>query len=37
MRVVDGKMVEGWTNLDELGLLQQLGVIPALGTAGVQS
>lgn len=27
-RVADGKVVEGWTNLDELGLLQQLGVIP---------
>jgi steroid delta-isomerase-like uncharacterized protein len=37
MRVVDGKVVEGWTNLDELGLLQQLGVIPALDTASVQS
>ncbi|HUG16887.1 MAG TPA: ester cyclase [Thermomicrobiales bacterium] len=28
-RIANGKLVEGWTNLDELGLLQQLGVIPA--------
>lgn len=28
-RVANGKIVEGWTNLDELGLMQQLGVIPA--------
>ena len=28
-RVADGKVVEGWTNLDSLGMLQQLGVIPA--------
>jgi steroid delta-isomerase-like uncharacterized protein len=27
-RFVDGKTVECWTNADELGLLQQLGVIP---------
>jgi steroid delta-isomerase-like uncharacterized protein len=27
-RFVDGKSVECWTNVDELGLLQQLGVIP---------
>ena len=27
-RFVDGKAVECWTNTDELGLLQQLGVIP---------
>lgn len=28
-RIVNGKVVECWTNMDELGLLQQLGVIPA--------
>ena len=28
-RLANGKVVEGWTNLDELGLLQQLGVMPA--------
>jgi steroid delta-isomerase-like uncharacterized protein len=27
-RLANGKVVEGWTNLDELGLMQQLGVIP---------
>ncbi len=27
-RVVDGKVVECWVNEDDLGLLQQLGVIP---------
>ncbi|MDX1687755.1 MAG: ester cyclase [Candidatus Promineifilaceae bacterium] len=30
-RVVDGKLVEGWTNADMLGLLQQLGAVPAAG------
>jgi len=28
-RVAGGKVVEGWTNFDLLGLLQQLGVLPA--------
>jgi predicted ester cyclase len=27
-RMKDGKLVEGWINLDMLGLMQQLGVIP---------
>jgi predicted ester cyclase len=33
-RVVDGKIVEGWGELDMLGLYQQIGVItlPAQGT-----
>jgi steroid delta-isomerase-like uncharacterized protein len=30
-RVADNKVVEGWTNLDSLGLLQQLGVVPRPG------
>jgi steroid delta-isomerase-like uncharacterized protein len=30
-RVEDGKAVEGWVNRDDMGLLQQLGVIPAPG------
>jgi steroid delta-isomerase-like uncharacterized protein len=30
-RIVDGKIVENWVNLDALGLLQQLGVIPPMG------
>ncbi len=33
-RVADGKLVEHWANLDQLGLLQQLGVIPQPGQAG---
>jgi predicted ester cyclase len=28
-RVEDGKLAEKWSNKDELGFLQQLGVIPA--------
>jgi steroid delta-isomerase-like uncharacterized protein len=32
-RIVDGKIVESWTNRDDLGVLQQLGVIPAPGQA----
>jgi steroid delta-isomerase-like uncharacterized protein len=27
-RIIDGKVVECWTNMDELGLLQQLGIVP---------
>jgi predicted ester cyclase len=27
-RIVDGRLVERWGNSDDLGLLQQLGVIP---------
>ena len=27
-RVVDGKAIECWTSADDLGLLQQLGVVP---------
>jgi steroid delta-isomerase-like uncharacterized protein len=28
VRMQDGKIVERWANVDELGLLQQLGVVP---------
>lgn len=28
-RIVDGKAVECWSNTDDLGMLQQLGVVPA--------
>jgi predicted ester cyclase len=28
-RVVDGKIAERWSLFDQLGMLQQLGVIPA--------
>ena len=31
IRVVNGKAVEEWLNNDDLGLLQQLGVVPAPG------
>jgi predicted ester cyclase len=30
-RVVDGKRVEGWAVADQLGLMRQLGAIPAPG------
>ena len=37
-RYSGGKTVEDWTNWDALGLLQQLGVVPALGQpAGARS
>lgn len=29
--ITDGKAVECWTNLDELGILRQLGVLPMPG------
>jgi len=32
-RIANGKAVEEWANADDLGLLQQLGVIPAPGQA----
>ncbi len=28
-RISDGKCVERWTNIDQLGMMQQLGIIPA--------
>lgn len=28
VRMADGKIAERWANVDELGLLQQLGVVP---------
>lgn len=31
IRIADGKIVEQWTEIDALGLLQQLGVIPSMG------
>ncbi len=30
-RIVDGKILEQWTEVDMLGLMQQLGLIPAPG------
>ena len=32
-KIVDGHIAESWTNWDTLGMLQQLGVVPALVTA----
>jgi steroid delta-isomerase-like uncharacterized protein len=32
-RFANGKLVEGWLDFDALGMLQQLGVIPAPGPA----
>lgn len=32
-RIVGGKIVEDWTNWDTLGLMQQLGVVPAMARA----
>jgi steroid delta-isomerase-like uncharacterized protein len=32
-RIVDGRIVESWTNWDTLGLLQQLGAFPAMAQA----
>lgn len=29
-RIVDGKVVEHWSNMDNLSLMQQLGVIPVV-------
>jgi steroid delta-isomerase-like uncharacterized protein len=33
-RIADAKIAEVWVNVDTLGLLQQIGVIPAPGQAG---
>jgi steroid delta-isomerase-like uncharacterized protein len=33
-RIADGKIVEHWVELDTLGMLQQLGVVPMPGQAG---
>ena len=31
VRIAGGRIAENWVNLDALGMLQQLGVIPAMG------
>jgi steroid delta-isomerase-like uncharacterized protein len=36
-RYQDGKVVEWWSSYDMLGLLQQLGVVPALAPAGAKA
>ena len=33
-RIANGKIIESWTNADMLGLMQQLGAVPAPGQAG---
>jgi predicted ester cyclase len=33
-RIEDDKAVEGWLSSDDLGLMQQLGVIPQMAQAG---
>jgi steroid delta-isomerase-like uncharacterized protein len=30
-RIVDGKIVEDWSNGDELGVIQQIGILPPMG------
>jgi hypothetical protein len=27
-RIVNGKITDGWTNEDELGLMRQIGAVP---------
>ena len=34
-RVVDGKLSDNWVNFDALGLLQQIGAVPALSKSAV--
>ena len=34
VRIVNGKIVEHWANIDQLGMLQQLGLVPAPGQGG---
>jgi predicted ester cyclase len=36
-RYPNGKLVEAWGNNDNLGLLQQLGVVPMLAPAGTSA
>jgi predicted ester cyclase len=33
-RITGGKIVEGWTSMDMLGVMVQLGVVPPPGQAG---
>lgn len=36
-RISSGKIEEAWSNWDTLGLMQQLGVVPAMGEGGESS
>jgi steroid delta-isomerase-like uncharacterized protein len=33
-RIEDGKIVESWSQVDRLGVLQQIGALPTIGPAG---
>lgn len=33
-RIANGKIVEEWTNRDDLGMMQQLGLVPSEQGAG---
>ena len=33
-RVEDGKIVESWSQVDRLGVLQQIGAVPTIGRGG---
>ena len=35
IRITDGKLVERWAQTDMLGMLQQLGIVPLPGQAGL--
>ncbi len=30
-RIVDGMIAENWVSMDNLGMMQQLGIIPPMG------
>lgn len=34
LRIAGGKIEEGWENWDAIGMMQQLGVVPQMTTAG---
>jgi steroid delta-isomerase-like uncharacterized protein len=33
-RIADGRIVQAWNSLDQLGILNQIGALPGKGTAG---
>jgi steroid delta-isomerase-like uncharacterized protein len=33
-RIAEGRVMEGWSEFDQLGGLQQLGVVPSMGEGG---
>ena len=36
MRVRDGKIIEHWANRDDVGMMQQLGLLPVPGVGAVR-